>query len=150
MSNPEVMRNFQEDLGATVEGRFSPEDWEHIRLRAEGEWRRYLAAEVSAESQVGAEQRAWHKVVRDFHQSRYWGFNPNYRPPKVKRKRNLGLTLIWMTFTSMVAIKVVILWFGQIYARSDEPIDKWIFFVLLFLALANYGYFLWRYRDYKD
>ncbi len=144
MSHPEIMRHASVDLCATVDGHFSPQDWDQILKRAETQWRERL--------RLGGwgELEAWQDVVREFHSQRYWGFRPNYRPPKVKKERNLGITMLMMVFNSMLTIKLAVLWFGQIYSRSDEPFDKWIFFATLVLAVGNYGYFLWRYRAYQD
>src|ERR1017187_8151098 len=105
---PTVMANAAEDLTATIEGRFSPDDWEKILKRAQ--------AAVEAGT-------AWPDVIRDFHQTRYWGFVPNYRGRKVKKSKNLGFQFIWMTFASLTIMKVAVLWFGQIYSRSDDPSD---------------------------
>jgi hypothetical protein len=45
---------------------------------------------------------------------------------------------------------VAVLWFGQIYSRSDEASDKWIFFIVLAFVVGNICFFLWRNRHYQD
>ena len=145
MPQPEIMRQASVDLCATVEGRFSPDDWAQILTRAEVQWRKYLGHQGAT-----AEVDAWQEVVREFHRERYWGYVPNFKPVKVKKKPNLGVTMVLMVFNSMVTIKLFVLWFGQIYSRSDEPLDKWIFFAIVALVVANYGFFLWRNRAHVD
>jgi hypothetical protein len=142
---PPEMQHARTDLGATVEGKFSPEDWTAILARAESRFR-----ELVAEFPPAARTQAWHQVVREFHREKYWGFKPGYRPPRVKKPRSLGMDFIIMTLNSMVIFKVVVLWFGQVYSRSEQAQDKWIFFAVLFIAIANYVYFLWRHRNYVD
>jgi len=132
---PIVMTNAAEDLTATIEGRFSPDDWEKILKRARA---------------TLDDGRTWPDVIRDFHQTRYWGFVPNYRRPKIKKPKNLGMQFIWMTFASLTIMKVAVLWFGQIYSRSDDPSDKWIFFAVLSLIVGNIVFFLWRSRHHVD
>jgi hypothetical protein len=136
------MENAQEDLAATVEGRFSPEDWEKILDLAEAKWRNTLAQQP-----VPGEAAAWHDVVRDFHKDRYWGMRANYRPPK---RRHLGYQFIWFTFSSLTIMKVAILWFGQIYSRSDEAKDLWMFVLVLAIVIGNVVFFLWRNRHHTD
>jgi hypothetical protein len=139
----EIMANANIDLASTIEGRFSPGDWEKILDRA-----RTLLLEKSGSMDESA---AWKAVIRDFHRERYWGFQPNYRAPKPqKKKRNLGFQFIWLLFGSLTIMKVAVLWFGQIYSRSDEAYDKWMFFVVLALIIGNILYFLWRNRHHED
>jgi hypothetical protein len=138
-SYPSLMANAREDLAATIDGRFSPEDWEKILHKAK--------AQLEA---GGGNLAAWQNVIRDFHREKYWGFVANYRPAKTKRKKNLGFQLIWLTFNSLTTMKVAVLWFGQIYSRSDEPTDKWIFLGVIALALGNILFFLWSNRHYED
>src|SRR5438876_507757 len=115
MPTPTVMKNARVDLGATVEGQFSPEDWTAILARAESEWH----AQLSRSPEKG-ELEAWHEVMRDFRRQNNWGFRANYRPPRIPKKKNLGVTFIWMSFNTLTTMKVGVLWFGQIYSRSDE------------------------------
>lgn len=142
MALPQIMDNAAVDLLATVEGRFSPDDWQAILARAESAWRAKLANL--------SERESWNEVVREFHRERYWGFAPNYRAPKVKKKENLGITLIFMTLNAMVTFKVLMVWFGFALSNNDDPKYKWIFVAIVFLILADTGYFLWRHRAYKD
>lgn len=144
MSMPEIMSNAREDLTATIEGNFSPQDWHQILKRAHSSFESGVKAGAS-------EQKSWESVIRQFHQDHYWGFVPDYVPPKKKRPPlNLGMKLIIMTLNAMLTFKVLVLWYGQIYSRSDEPLDKWIFFLILFGVVINYGVFLWRHRDHVD
>jgi hypothetical protein len=137
-SRPTLMDNAKEDLAGTVEGKFSPEDWEKILGKAQN-----LLGTGGLE--------AWREVIRDFHRNRYWGFVPNYREPRKKEvSKNLGFQFIWMTFGSLTIFKVAVLWFGQIYSRSDDPLDKWLFFGCLALVLGNIAFFLWRNRNHVD
>ena len=142
---PDIMKNAQTDLTATVEGRFSPTDWAQILERAEQQLRENRRAEPHSD-----ETLAWQAVVRDFYLNHHWGYRADYRPPRVVRPRNLGITFIWMAFNSMCTIKVALLWFGQIYSRSDQPGDKWIFFILIFFVVGNFIYFIWRNHDHPD
>lgn len=140
---PQVMDNAHEDLLATVEGRFSPADWEKILSLAET---KFCQARQFSENDL----EAWKGVILDFHKNIFWNFKPDYRAPKQIKKKNMGIQLVWITFNSFCTIKVLILWFGQIYSRSDNPVDKWIFFFVLAAALANIAFFLWRNRSYVD
>lgn len=140
---PPVMANANIDLASTASGKFSPGDWERILDRAQAQW---LENQRSMD-----EATAWQTVVRDFHVQRYWGFRPNYRAPRAaKKKTNLGFQLIWLMFGSFTVMKVAVLWFGQIYSRSDESVDKWAFFAVLTFVIGNILWFLWRNRNYQD
>ena len=142
---PEIMKNAQTDLTATINGRFSPSDWSEILATAERLWRNQVEASPTA-----GELMAWQEVVRDFHARKYWGFQPNYQAPKVRKPRNLGLQFIWIMFNAMVLTKVGILWFGQVYSRSDEPKDMLVFYGLIVFSLGNIAYFLWRNHAHPD
>ncbi len=138
-----IMANARVDLASTTGGNFSPDDWEKILERAR--------TQLLEKSRSADETTAWQQVVRDFHASRYWGFNPNYRKPKADpKKKNLGFQFIWLMFGSLTIMKVAVLWFGQIYSRSDESYDKWMFFIVLTLVIGNILYFLWRNRNHQD
>lgn len=142
---PEIMKNAREDLGATVSGRFSPTDWEQILVRAHALWREQLAL-VN-----GDELKAWHAVVLDFHRNRQWGFQANYKEPARSRKEmNLGVKFIWITFQTFVITKIAVVWLGQIYARSQDPVDGILLYFVIALVLANFGWFLWRHRGHQD
>lgn len=138
----QLMSNAKDDLTASVSGRFSPDDWEKILELAKVKWAQYRRTMEAVP--------AWQEVVREFRFSGYWGFKPDYRETGVKKKRNLGYQLAWMTFQSMVLTKVAVLWFGQNYSNDDESFDKWIFFLVLFLIPANAAFFVWRNRHHKD
>lgn len=142
MRSLQIPENARVDLGATVEGRFSPEDWEKIFGLAEDKWR--------AHSSRQDETEAWKEVVRDFHVSRYWGFTPNYRPKKERKPISLGIQFIWIAFNSFTITEMAITWLGDIYTRSDEPKDAWIFYSVLLLLVGNIVFFLWRNRAYTD
>lgn len=142
---PPILRHAQMDLTATVEGQFSPEDWERILDRAEKEIGVYLDEHPGASELV-----AWQETIRAFHHSHFWGFRADYRPKKIKAPPNLGIRLIWMAFNTLTTMKVAVLWFGQIYSRSDEAQDKWIFFILLVLIVGNFAFFLWRHQSHPD
>lgn len=150
MSRPDVMREAEIDLGGTVRGRFSPSDWSEILRRAEISYRK--ECDCLRERGPGHELAAWQNVVRDFHQNSYWGFVADYQPPKPEKKKsnNLGLPFIWMVFNAMVVSKVAILWFGQLYSRSEDALYKWIFFALMIAFLGNFAFFLWRHRHYPE
>ncbi|MGZ6479082.1 MAG: hypothetical protein ACXWQE_07260 [Bdellovibrionales bacterium] len=140
---PKIMANANVDLTSTVGGKFSPSDWEKILERAR--------TQLHEKAKTSDELAAWQAVIRDFHASRYWGFIPNYREPKSSRKpKNLGMQFIWLTFGSLTIMKVAVLWFGQIYSRSDEAFDKWMFFIVLALIIGNILFFLWRNRNHQD
>ena len=142
VETPDIMINAREDMASTVNGKFSPEDWERILELAKTQ---LLTARREFDEVV-----AWQAVVRDFHAKGYWGFVPNYRPPKIIKPKNLGYQFIWLLFGSLTIMKVAILWFGQVYSRSDEARDKWTFFAVLALVFGNILLFLWRNRNYKD
>ena len=145
MPSAEIMKNAYEDLSATVEGRFSPEDWASILTKAE-----HRLTELELEKSGWSESERWHEVMREFRRERYWGYRPTYRAPRIKKKSNLGYSFIWITFNTLTTMKVAVLWFGQIYSRSDEPKDKWIFFLLLIFCVGNFVFFLWRNRNHVD
>lgn len=135
----DLMRNTREDL-KPQSGRFSPGDWEKILDEARGRLLKKLEASPPAE--------AWSEVVREFHREKYWQFPTNYKKPK--REKNLGLTLVWLTFQSMTLTKVAILWFGQDYSNTDSELSKWLFFGVLFFIPANAFFFIWRWRKTKS
>ncbi len=139
------MKNAAVDLTSTINGRFAPADWQQILERAEQKFQYNLQAAPEA-----GDVAAWQEVVRDFYLDHYWGFKPGYRAPKIAKPRNLGVQFIWMAFNALCSIKVVVLWFGQIYSRSDEPFDKWIFLGLIFLVVSNFVFFLWRNHAHPD
>src|SRR5262249_18377388 len=126
---------------ATVEGRFSPSDWEKILDLAEER----LGAQVAS----GApENSAWADVIRDFHRSRYWGFRTGYRPPR--EKTNLGLQFIYYTFMSLTVWKVAVLWFGQKFSNGEDRSELWPLLLILAIVIGNTVYFLWRNRAHTD
>lgn len=140
---PDIMRQAKEDLGGSVSGHFSPEDWQQILLKAE----RDLQQKKNALN--GDETEAWQDVIRDFHQQNFWGFTPNYRPPpRPKKKGNLGVAFIWMAFQTFVITKIAVLWIGQTYARSQDPHDFWLLCLVISLVVANFAYFLWKNRNH--
>lgn len=143
---PEIMGHAREDLGGNVGGKFSPENWDRILNEARERFLRHRAL-------VNNDLAAWTEVVREFHRERYWGYSPNWRPPpkdKKKKQTNMGVSFIWMTFTAFIVTKISVVWLGQIYTRSDDPVDKWLFFGAIALTIANFAYFLWRSRHHKD
>ncbi|MBX3022223.1 MAG: hypothetical protein KF799_11165 [Bdellovibrionales bacterium] len=141
---PEIMRHAHQDLGATVSGRFSPEDWQKILERAEAKWRAALETAEAGESDL----TAWQAVIRDFHRERYWGYQPNYQPPKAKG--NLGTSFIWVGFITFTLVNMSLAWLGQRYTTSDEPRDGYIFFAVLAFWLIAFAAFLWRQRKHRD
>lgn len=143
---PIVMKQAKEDLAGHISGQFSPESWDKILQEAHLRLKQHMNSGLS-------ESEAWRKVVLEFSKERHWGYVPNWRPSKRKpksQKENLGLRLIWMTFAAFVITKITVVWLGQIYTRSEDPVDKWLFIGSIILVLANFGYFLWRTRNHKD
>ncbi|NJL25406.1 MAG: hypothetical protein HC902_09665 [Calothrix sp. SM1_5_4] len=139
------MKNAREDLAGSVSGRFSPEDWRAILIKAHEKWLRKRREEGMDAAQ------AWREVVLDFVHNDCWGFASDYRPSKDPgRRRNLGLSLLLRALFALTVTKIAIMWFGQIYSRSDDPQDGWIFFLVLLLVVGNFAYFLWRTRHYRD
>lgn len=138
-----VMSDAETDLTGNISGRFSPEDWSEILKRA--------GASLEAQVRQGkAESEAWREVIREFHREHYWGFQPNYRPPKVKKEKDLGVSLIIFLFISFTLVKMSVVWLGQIYTFSDEESDTRMFYLALAIVLANVAYFLWRHRRHTD
>lgn len=141
---PKIMAQAREDLSANVRGRFSPEDWERILVRARGLWEEACGREAD-------EKRAWESVIVDFYRNDYWGFQPNYQPardPNVRKsagKSFLGILFFTFTFTIMAVV-----WLGQRYTAGDEPHDTYYFIAALLVAVLNYGFFLWRHRNHQD
>jgi hypothetical protein len=131
---PAEKRDAQTDLAGNVAGRFSPEDWERI-------------LEIARQK---LETRSWPDVVREFHRENYWGFRPDWRPPAVPYKFNLGYGMLWMTFSTFVLTLMALAWLGQNYATSGQAKDGYLFCAALALALLNFVYFLWRSRGYRD
>ncbi len=144
MLSPEILKNAHIDLAPNADGQFSSTDWSRILNEADKRWQ-----DIRLE-QPGADDKAWHEVVRQFHRDAYFGFAPIFRDKKSKRPRNLGFSLIFLMFNSMVGLKVAVLWFGQKYSNGDNPTDKWIFFAVLTVVVLNYGFFLWRNRRAED
>lgn len=141
---PKIMDHAREDLCATVSGRFSPEDWQSILTLAE---QKLAANSLSAADEI----RAWQAVVLDFHQNAYWGFQPNYVKPKVKKtEKNFGIRFIVVTFLTFTFTKIALVWTGQIYTNSDDPVDKYIFLSVIVLVICNFTYLLWKTRHHKD
>lgn len=139
-----VMRDAETDLTGNISGRFSPEDWAEILKKA--------GSGLQTRVQEGkSETEAWSEVIREFHREHYWGFHPNYRPPKVKKKKkDLGVSLILFLFVSFTLVKMSVVWLGQIYTFSDEESDTRMFYLALAVVLANVGFFLWRHRRHTD
>src|SRR4051812_22560156 len=124
---PEIMRHAHVDLLSNVSGRFSPEDWQKILQVA-----REKLDERAA--QTGDPIEAWRSVILDFNRNQYWGFYPDYAPGKdLTRKRNYGLEFLALAFLAFTVTKVALAWLGQIYTRSDEPVDAYIFFAAIAL-----------------
>ena len=137
---PEVMREARIDLAGNVAGQFSPEDWGRILSRA----REQLEASTLPQAE------AWANVVRDFHRHQYWGFKPDYVPPKKSRDRdeeNLGIRMLLYSGRSFLLTKVAVVWFGALWSVYDEPLYKYAFFGSIFFMLAAYGWFLYRYGN---
>lgn len=144
-ARPLVMKHAKEDLAGNVSGRFSPKDWQSILNYAEEQWHKEQLR------LAGDEMKAWHSVVRDFHRQSYWGFVPDYRPPRRKsEKRNLGIAFIWMAFQTFVITKIAVVWLGQTYSRTQDALDGWLFYSVIAVVLANFGFFLWRHRHHRD
>jgi hypothetical protein len=139
---PSVLANASEDLAGNISGRFSPEDWDQILVRAKDQLR--CSSKPLPE--------AWVDVIRDFHREKYWGFVPNYKVPKLKREdENLGLRFIWYSFRSFLLTKMAVVWFGALYSTYGDPFYKWMFFGAIAFMLSNYGLFLYRYGSkHKD
>jgi hypothetical protein len=141
-----LLSSAKEDLTGHISGRFSPEDWQKILRLAEQKLTEYKASLTAAD-----EREAWQAVVRDFHQNACWGFVPNYRPPRLKRKPvNLGIKFIIMAMMTMTVTKVAVVWLGQLQTYSDEPMDKWIFYAVVAVVVAGFGRFLWKNRHHRD
>jgi hypothetical protein len=137
------MKDAQTDLAGNISGRFSPEDWARILTRA--------SASLEAQIHSGKpENEAWGDVIREFHRERYWGFQPSYRPPKVKKEPDLAIGLIVFLFISFTLVKMAVVWTGQLYTFSDEEADTRKFYAALILVAANVVFFLWRFRRHKD
>jgi len=142
---PPIMAQAREDLAGNIPGHFSKEDWAAILKEAERRWLRHKAEPLD-------ESEAWRKVIREFHQEKFWGFHPAQRKPRpVKpKKTNVALSFILLVAGTMTVTKIAVVWLGQVYSRSDEAADKWAFFAILAVVLANFGYFLWRHRHHED
>jgi|GEM_PF-5413435 len=141
---PKVMDEARVDLAGNVAGKFSPDDWQRILTEAKTRLAQHQAA-------GNDETSAWRNVILDFHREKYWGFVPDWRPPlKKKNESNLGVRFIWMTFSAFIVTKIAVVWLGQIYTRSDDPIDAYLFFASIALVIFNFGFFLWSTRKYKD
>jgi hypothetical protein len=140
----EVMSNAQIDLAATIDGRFSPADWQSILTQAEQHLQEFLRRHPQA-----TPLDAWQDTIRDFHRNHYWGFTPNHRAVKPK-KEHLALWFIWITINTFTTMKVLILWFGQIYSRSDDAKDFWIFMAVLLFSFGNIVYFVVRHHRFVN
>ncbi|HMN67336.1 MAG TPA: hypothetical protein PKC28_02245 [Bdellovibrionales bacterium] len=129
------------DLAGNLSGEFSPADWDSILAKAEKDWRAN-----------GASSEAWSEVIRDFHRTRYWGFRADYRAPKVIKPKasNLGVSLIFVLFFTFTFSIMAVVWLGQIYTHSDDPSDKWWFFLALIAVGFGFVRFLWRNRGHRD
>ena len=132
----------KEDLAGTVEGAFSPDDWEKILAQAELKWRALFP-------ELGSEE-AWREVIRDFHRTRHWGFVANYRASEVRRRMNLGVQFIWVAFLSFTIVLALVVWFGEVYSRSKDPRDLFVLVLLIGLSLMSISFFLWRNRNHRD
>lgn len=140
---PEIMSEARTDLSSHITGDFSPEDWSRILREAEGRFRRRL-------EQGERPASAWSAVVLEFHRENNWGFRADYSRPRRKKNGDLGLGLVWMTFSAFVLTLMALAWLGQNYTASDDPKDAFWFFVALGAAIFNFVYFLWRGRNYSD
>lgn len=141
---PKIMDEARVDLAGNVAGKFSPDDWQRILTEAKIRLNQHQAA---GEDEISA----WRNVILDFRREKYWGFVPDWRPPpKQKNESNLGVRFIWMTFSAFIVTKIAVVWLGQIYTRSDDPIDAYLFFASIALVIFNFGFFLWSTRKYKD
>lgn len=144
-----VMSEAETDLTATVSGVFAPDDWALILRRAQEQ----LVKNLEASPGVAIEE-AWREVVRDFYGTHFWGFRPQnpkvVKSTQVPKPTNLGVRLIWITFQTMCVTKVIVLVLGQRYARSHENRDFWILMAVMFVIVANFGWFLWKNRHHQD
>lgn len=133
-----VIQDIRTDLTASVEGEFSSEDWGRIVELAHQKLRTAVA-QSDIEPQV-----AWQNVVRDFYQSKFWGFKPGPRERRVRPAMNLGVKFVLLGLNTMITFKIAVIWFGQKYTNSeDDPWALWIFVGVILLVLCNYGYFLY-------
>jgi hypothetical protein len=135
---------------------FSVQEWRSILDRAAQEWARHRSDGVDADE-------AWERVVRDFHGHNHWGFGvapaEGRRPTgpegpagaKASSAPRLGYSLIGMLVLTATVTKVAVVWIGQTAtSHADEPEYWWIFLAVIALVLANFGFFLWRWRHHQD
>lgn len=150
----ETMAEAQVDLTATLVGKFSASDYVEILKIAEVRLRNRLVGFNSINLEIA--KMEWREVVRDFYENRFWGFVPQSSKSKKPEKsletnhHRLGIRFIWITFFSMCVTKVIILVLGQRYVKSNESSDFWFLMLAIALIVANFGYFLWKSRNYKD
>lgn len=139
-----VMVQATEDLCGNISGQFSPADWEQILGEAKARVIRYQNESFDAAA-------AWQRVVREFHQERYWGFTPSYKPPRESAEKwNLGISFIGLAFLTMTVTIMTVVWLGQNYASSQSPAEGFLLYTVVFLAVGKFGYFLWRNRHHQD
>lgn len=137
---PEIMREARVDLAGNVGGQFSPHDWDSILVRAK--------SQLEASSLPAHE--AWVEVIRDFHRENYWGFVPNYVPPKKVTNvddENLGVRMLLYAGRSFLLTKIAIVWCGAMWSISGEPFWRNCFFGAILFMLVAYGIFLYKYGN---
>lgn len=92
-------------------------------------------------------QQEWQRIVTDFHQARYWGQSTQkQKPVKIltedqKRTREL-FPYIWIAFQALIAMKLVISYFGLESADSDET--PWALYAAIAFSFCSLVFFAWR------
>ncbi|MBS1972565.1 MAG: hypothetical protein JSU04_19820 [Bdellovibrionales bacterium] len=129
-----------------TDGYFSNETKEHLAREGAGRLGRALAARSGAVN-LSEIQEEWQKIVRDFHQARYWGQSTQrQKPPKIltedqKRTREL-FPYIWAAFQALIVMKLVISYFGLESADSDET--PWLLYLAIAFSFCSLVFFAWR------
>lgn len=142
---PSVMDHAYEDLAGHLPGRFSPQDWEKIRLEARRRWHIHR-------QQMGDDLSAWQQVIREFANEKFWGFRPEFEAPSPLRwpSINLGISFILLAMQAFIFSIMAVVWLGQIHTASDEAFDTWLFYFVVAVVVANFAFFLWRHREHAD
>ncbi len=142
---PSVMHEAKTDLGSHAHGDFSPTSWANILCEAERRLRLKSKAGFS-------EQDAWAEVVREFHREDYWGHRADWIKPKPIKNGNtgFGVNAVLLTLTTFVFGLMAVVWLGQLFTISDEPLDAYKFYLAVIVVVANILFFLWRSRNYQD
>jgi len=151
--DPEVQKYLKDlskqqknDFASSTGGYFSPASQEFIARESAQRLARALGTKNEVDLQ--GVQDEWQKIVRDFYQNQYWNQpTQKEKPAKVlseeqKRTREI-FPYIWIAFQALIAMKLVISYFGLESADSPDE-TPWLLYLAIAFSFCSLVIFAWR------